>query len=208
MQGKQGWNTLADNNATLPSNWEGLRPVCLLHLLLNTWHVSCLNKCNISLFRNTELNQILLRQDKHISFCKSRQEYRRQGICTAILRCILLPKLLSKPEDAHVNRFGDRRGNTKAHEADPHVSAEYEQVKLHESLNSSFRAITFLWLPNKVIDKLQSCSYQLYPFAPICPLAAHLVPLSGHQAVSLYSWGQSTLPLFMAIMLCLWRNKC
>lgn len=95
------------------SNWEGIRPVSHLHLLLNTWHVSCLNKCNISLFRKTELNQILLRQDKQISFCKSRQEYRRQGICTAILTCILLPKLLSKTEDAHVDL--ETEGATSRH---------------------------------------------------------------------------------------------
>lgn len=130
-------------------------------MLLNTWCVvSSLNKCNISLFRKTELNQILLRQA--ISFCKSRQEYRRQGICTAILRCISLPKLLSKNEDAHVDRFGDRRGNTKAHEGDP-MSADYDQMKLYDSLNSSFRAIKFRWLPDKIItDRLQSCFYNMW----------------------------------------------
>lgn len=97
--------------------------------------------------------------------------------------------LLSKTEDAHVDRFGDR-GNTKAHEADP-ISAGHVQKKLEDSLKSSFRVIKFLWLLKKVTDKLQSCFYQLYPAPPLCSL----VPLSGHKADSLHSGGQSTLRL-------------
>lgn len=65
-------------------------------------------------------------------------------------------KLTSKAEVAHVDRSGDRRGSTKAHEADP-LSAEHKQMKLYHSQNSSFRAIRFLWLPKKVNGKLQSC---------------------------------------------------
>lgn len=54
----------------------------------------------------------------------------------------------------YIDTFGDRGDNTKAHEADP-VSAEYDQRKLYVSLNSSSKAINFLWLLKKVIDKLQ-----------------------------------------------------
>lgn len=148
--------------------------------------LSALQRSETFLFRKTELNRISLRQDKHISFCKARQEHSRRGICTAILRCILLAKLLSKVEDARVDRFGDR-GNTKAQEADP-VSAEYVQKKLEDSLKSSFRAIKFLWLPKKVTDKLQSCFYQLYPPALPSPTSLFLGSSLRAQGRQLTQW--------------------
>lgn len=86
----------------------------------------------------------------------------------------------------YIDTFGDRGDNTKAHEADP-MSAEYDQRKLYVSLNSSSKAINFLWLLKKVIDKVQRCSYQLYPSPSFYFLVAHLVPLSGHKAESLCS---------------------
>jgi len=83
-------------------------------LLLNTsCVVSSQNKRYISLFTKQELKQILLREDKYISFCESRLERRRRGICAAILRSIWIPKLTSKAEVARVDRSGDRQGSTK-----------------------------------------------------------------------------------------------
>lgn len=64
----------------------------------------------------TELNQALLRKDKHISFCELRPEHRRQKNLCCNLRSIWLSKFLS--EMAHTYRFGDRRGSTRVNEAD------------------------------------------------------------------------------------------